>query len=244
MRYFLIALTFLTRIPLSYKKSIYQQEDFQKSIYFFPIIGLLIGGILWGSYYLFDMIFPQLITAALLLFIYVVLTGGLHLDGLIDTVDGLYGGMTPERRLEIMKDTNPGAFGVLGAVLILVLKYSIYAQIYQGMLLFLVAAPVLGRQSMVWVQVFYPYARKEGLGKLFSVYHNYTLFGVTTGITLVISFCLAQIAGIFIFLLTAVFCFLMASQIARLLGGLTGDTYGAVCELSEIFALLAAFIII
>jgi adenosylcobinamide-GDP ribazoletransferase len=116
MRYFMIALTFLTRIPIC-NRSIYQQEDFQKSIFFFPIIGLLIGGILWGSYYLLDMIFPQQITAALLLFIYVVLTGGLHLDGLIDTVDGLYGGMTKERRLEIMKDTNPGAFGVLRAVL-------------------------------------------------------------------------------------------------------------------------------
>jgi adenosylcobinamide-GDP ribazoletransferase len=176
----MIALTFLTRIPIC-NRSIYQQEDFQKSIFFFPIIGLLIGGILWGSYYLLDMIFPQQITAALLLFIYVVLTGGLHLDGLIDTVDGLYGGMTKERRLEIMKDTNPGAFGVLGAVLILVLKYSIYAQIDQGMLLFLVVAPVLGRQSMVWVQVFYPYARKEGLGKLFSVYHNFMLTQDSSG---------------------------------------------------------------
>jgi len=243
MKYFMIALTFLTRIPLA-SKSIYQQEDFQKSIYFFPIIGLLIGGILWGSYYLLDMIFPQQVTAALLLLIYVLLTGGLHLDGLIDTVDGIYGGMTRERRLEIMKDTNPGAFGVLGAVLILVLRYSIYAQLSKGMLLFLIAAPVLGRQSMVWVQVFYPYARQEGLGKLFSVYHNFALFGVTTGISLVISFCIAQIAGIYVFLLTGLFCFFLASQIARLLGGLTGDTYGAVCELSEIFALLAAFILV
>lgn len=243
MKYFLIALAFLTRIPLG-GKSIYQPEDFPKSIFFFPIIGLLIGGILWGSYCLLEMILPQQITAALLLLIYVLLTGGLHLDGLIDTVDGLYGGMTQERRLEIMKDTNPGAFGVLGVVLILVLKYSLYAQLEQRMILFLVAAPVLARQSMVWVQVFYPYARQEGLGKLFSVYHNFVLFGITTGITLLISFFLAQIAGICIFLLTGVFCFFVASNIARLLGGLTGDTYGAICELSEVFALLAAFILV
>lgn len=243
MKYFFVALTFLTRIPLG-STSIYKIEDFQKSIFFFPIVGLLIGAILWGSYYLLDMFFPQQIAAALLLLIYVLLTGGLHLDGLIDTVDGLYGGMTRERRLEIMKDTNPGAFGVLGAVLILVLKYSIYTQLDHGMLLFLIVASVLGRQSMVWVQVFYPYARQEGLGKLFSVYNNFVLFGVTTGITLVILFCLAQIAGIYIFLLTGVFCFLLASQFSRLLGGLTGDTYGAACELAEIFVLLAAFIIV
>ncbi|MGB4504071.1 MAG: adenosylcobinamide-GDP ribazoletransferase [Syntrophaceticus sp.] len=243
MKYFFVALTFLTRMPIG-RKSVYKTEDFQKSIFFFPIIGLLIGLILWGSYYLLDIIFPQQITAALLLLIYVLLTGGLHLDGLIDTVDGLFGGMTQERRLEIMKDTNPGAFGVLGAVLILIIKYSIYAQLDHGMLLFLIAAPVLGRQSMVWMQVFYPYARKEGLGKLFSAYNNFALFGVTTGITLVILFCLAQISGIYIFLLTGVFCFLLASQFARLLGGLTGDTYGAACELAEVFALLVAFAIV
>lgn len=245
MHYFLIALTFLTRIPVPFGgKNSYQAEDFQKSIYFFPIVGLIIGLILGGSYYLLDMVFPKMISAALLLLIYVLLTGGLHLDGLIDTVDGVYGGMTKERRLEIMKDTNPGAFGVLGAVLVLVLKYSIFAQMEQGMLLFLIAAPILGRQAMIWMQVLYPCARQEGLGKMFSVYNNLPVFGVTTGLALVILVSFAQLLGLYIFLLAAVFCFLLASQLSRLLGGLTGDTYGAGCELTEIIVLLAAFIIV
>ncbi len=243
MKYFFVALTFLTRIPICNKSS-YTKEDFQKCVFFFPIIGLIIGGILWGSYILLEMIFPRPVTAALLLLIYVLLTGGLHLDGLIDTVDGIYGGMTPQRRLEIMKDTNPGAFGVLGAVVVLLVKYSVYAQMDPRMLIFLVAAPVLGRQSMVWMQVFYPYARREGLGKLFSSYNNISLFGVTTGITIVILFALAQIEGLYIFLSAGVFCFLLAGRLSRLLGGLTGETYGAACELTEIFALLAALIIV
>jgi adenosylcobinamide-GDP ribazoletransferase len=245
MRYFLIALTFLTRLPVPFGgKENYQAEDFQKSIYFFPLIGLIIGLILWGSYYLLGLLFPKMISAALLLLIYVLLTGGLHLDGLIDTVDGVYGGMTKERRLEIMKDTNPGAFGVLGAVLVLLLKYSTFAQIEQGMMLFLIAAPVLGRQSMVWMQVLYPCARQEGLGKMFSVDNYLPVFGATTGLTLIILVSFAQLLGLYLFLLTAVFCFLLASQLSRLLGGLTGDTYGAGCELTEIFVLLVAFIIV
>ena len=245
MRYFLIAVTFLTRLPVTFGgKDNYQAEDFQKSIYFFPLIGLIIGLILWGSYYLLDLVFPKMISAALLLLIYVLLTGGLHLDGLIDTVDGVYGGMTKERRLEIMKDTNPGAFGVLGAVLVLVIKYSIFAQMEQGMLLFLIAAPVLGRQAIVWMQVLYPCARQEGLGKMFSAYNNLPAFGVTTGLTLVILVAFTQLLALYVFLIAAAFCFLLASQLSRLLGGLTGDTYGAGCELIEIIVLLAVFIIV
>ena len=91
MSCFLCALSFLTRIPILVK-GIDQPDTFKKSIYFFPVVGLIIGGILAGSYYLLAKLFPQTIAAALLLFIYVLLTGGLHLDGFIDTVDGIYGG--------------------------------------------------------------------------------------------------------------------------------------------------------
>jgi len=243
MKYFLCALTFLTRIPIP-AKGIEQPEDFKKSIYFFPVIGLIIGGVLAGSYYLLAKIFPQPITAALLLFIYVLLTGGLHLDGLIDTVDGIYGGRSREHRLEIMKDTHPGAFGVLGAIVILLIKYSIYTQLSSELLVILMAASVMGRQAMVWVQIFYPYARKQGLGMLFSNYGSVPIFGVTTGITIAILFLLAQINGLYIFLICSIILFILASWLSHLLGGLTGDTYGASCELIEISALLTGLLLL
>lgn len=243
MKYFLCALTFLTRIPIPVK-GIDQPEDFKKSIYFFPVVGLIIGGVLAGSYYLLAKIFPMPIVAALLLFIYVLLTGGLHLDGLIDTVDGIYGGRSREHRLEIMKDTHPGAFGVLGAVVILLIKYSIYTQLSSNLLVILIAASVMGRQAMVWVQIFYPYARKQGLGMLFNVYGSVPLFGVTTGITMVILFLLAQINGLYIFLICSIILFILASWLSHLLGGLTGDTYGASCELIEISALLTGLLLL
>lgn len=242
MKYFLCALAFLTRIPV-FVKGIDQPETFKKSIYFFPVVGLIIGGILAGSYYILAKLFPQTIAAALLLFIYVLLTGGLHLDGLIDTVDGIYGGRSREHRLEIMKDTHPGAFGVLCAVVILLLKYSIYVQLNQGLLIFLIAASIMGRQAMVWAQVFYPYARQQGLGSLFNIYGSIPIFGVTTGITLVLVFLLAKLGGLYLFLICGIFSFILASWLAHLLGGLTGDTYGASCELIEIIALLTGIIL-
>ena len=243
MKYFLCALTFLTRIPVG-TNNIYEQDDFQKSVYFFPIIGLIIGGILGGSYYLLAKIFPQPVSAALLLLIYVFITGGLHLDGLTDTVDGIYGGRDREDRLRIMKDTHPGAFGVIAAVLVLLLKYSLYTQLDLKLLFYLFAAPVLGRQAMVWLQIIFPYARKEGLGKLFTSYANLPLFAVTTGITLVILISLLKVAGLYLFLLTGIFSLLLAWYFSRMLGGLTGDTYGASCELTEIFALLIALLLV
>lgn len=243
MKYFLCALTFLTRIPIP-ANAIDQPDSFKKSIYFFPVVGLIIGGILAGSYYLLAKLFPQTIAAALLLFIYVLLTGGLHLDGFIDTVDGIYGGRSREHRLEIMKDTHPGAFGVLGAVVLLLIKYSIYTQLSSDMLVILIAASVMGRQAMVWVQIFYPYARKQGLGMLFNIYGNVPLFGVTTGITIAILFFLAQINGLYIFFICSIILFILASWLSHLLGGLTGDTYGASCELIEISVLLTGFLLV
>lgn len=242
MKSFLCALTFLTRIPVPGKLE-YSLDDFRKSLFFFPVVGIVIGGILAGSWLLLIEVFPAAIAAALLLFIHVLLTGGLHLDGLMDTIDGIYGGRTREEKLAIMKDTHAGAFGVIGVVLVLFLKFSVYTQLNRNLLLFLVAAPVLGRQVLVWLQVLFPYVRKEGLGKLFDAYASIPLFAATTGSTLVTLFLLLQLSGIIIFLITGIFTLLLAGSLARLLGGLTGDTYGAFCELTEIFALLAAIVL-
>lgn len=243
MKGFLCALTFLTRIPVpgNYEYSI---DDFHRSIFYFPVIGAIIGGILAGSWLLLIKFFPVPIVAALLLFIHVLLTGGLHLDGLMDTVDGVYGGRTREDKLAIMKDVHAGAFGVIGVVLVLLLKFSIYTQLNQSLILFLVVAPVMGRQTLVWLQVLFPYARKQGMGKLFNGYASISIVAITTGITLMILVFLLQTSGIIIFLTTGIFAMLLATSLTKMLGGLTGDTYGTACELTEAFTLLVAIILV
>src|SRR5208337_708974 len=102
------------------------EGDWRRSGYWFPLIGLLLGVVIGLLWYLLRGFLAPPVLAALLPGLYVFLTGGLHLDGLMDTVDGVYGGRSREERLAFMKDSHVGAFGVLAAVLILILKYSLY----------------------------------------------------------------------------------------------------------------------
>jgi adenosylcobinamide-GDP ribazoletransferase len=238
VRSFLCALTFLTRIPIPGRWSRFDENDFRRSIYWFPVVGLLLGAILGLLWYLLRGFLPTAVLAAVLLGVSVFLTGGLHLDGLIDTTDGVYGGRNRDERLAFMKDSHVGAFGVIAAVVILILKNGLYAQISFNLLPYLVAAPVLGRQVMVYAQVVFPYARKQGLGSLFSIYGNYKILTITTGISLFLLAALLKLTGLGVFMAAVLFFYLIASWFSRLLGGLTGDTYGALCELTEIAVLL------
>lgn len=238
VRSFLCALAFLTRIPVPGRWSRFDENDFRRSIYWFPLIGLLLGAILGLLWYLLRGFLAATVLAALLLGVSVCLTGGLHLDGLMDTTDGVYGGRSREERLAFMKDSHVGAFGVIAVVLILIFKYSLYTQISFNLLPYLVAAPVLGRQVLVWAQVVFPYARKQGIGSLFSIYGNYKMLMITTGISLFLLVALLKLTGVGIFMAAILFFYLIAGWLSRLLGGLTGDTYGALCELTEILVLL------
>jgi adenosylcobinamide-GDP ribazoletransferase len=241
VRSFLCALTFLTRIPVPGRWCDFQDRDWELSSYSFPLVGLLLGGILGGFWFLLRGILPASVLAALLLALTVCLTGGLHLDGLMDTVDGVYGGRNREERLAFMKDSHAGAFGVIAVVLALILRYALYTQMGVTLLPYLIVAPVLGRQAHVWAQALFPYARKEGVGALFSsrgIYGDYRKLMITTGISLFLLVALLELTGITTFIAAGLFCFLIAGRLSRLLGGLTGDTYGALSELVEIVVLL------
>jgi adenosylcobinamide-GDP ribazoletransferase len=244
VQYFLCALTFLTRIPVPRRWRRFDESYFHGSIYWFPVIGLLLGGILTGLWFLLRWYLTAQVTAALLLVLTVYLTGGLHLDGLMDTADGVYGGRNRDERLAFMKDSYVGAFGVIAVVLVMVLKYSLFSQIDSQLLPYLIAALVLGRQVQVWAQVMFPYARKQGIGTLFSIYGDYGMQMTTTGISLFLLVALLGMTGVGVFIATGVFFYLVAGQLSRLLGGLTGDTYGALCELTEIFVLLTGILLV
>lgn len=243
MQPFLCALTFLTRIPIPIKCN-YTDENFKKSLYFFPFIGLILGLILGVSWRGLMILFPPTITGALLLFLHISLTGGLHLDGLMDTLDGLGGGRNKEQRLAIMKDSRVGAFGAQGAIVACILKFSFYKHITQHLLPLLVITPMMGRQALVLVQVFFPYARSEGLGSLFTVYGDYKKLAITTVISLLITIALTKLEGAVLFLSGYIFVLATAAFVSHLLDGLTGDTYGAICEISEIFTLITGFLLL
>ena len=162
----------------------------------YPLVGLLLGLVLVGLEDGFSRIFPVYLTSAVLVVTLVVATGGLHLDGLMDTCDGLFGGHTRQQRLEIMRDSHVGAFAVAGALSIVLLKWAAILSLLSltepegdlqwrglGLLLF----PVLSRWAMVLQLSAFPYARSEGLGLAFHQGARLAPASVATAVTLVAS---------------------------------------------------------
>lgn len=238
MRSFILALQFLTRLPIPVQVE-YTQECLVRGTVFFPVVGLVLGGILCGLYYLFRLFLPTLATGALLLGFSIYLTGGMHLDGLMDTADGFGSGRPREKMLEIMRDSRVGAMGVIAGFTVIVVKFSLFASLPANPYGILLLAPVLSRFGMVYAITMFPYGRSEsGLGKPFV--ENLTrrqmlIAGIVTGI---IAYLCAGINALVVLLIFLVFLFLFCVRIAKKLGGLTGDTYGAVNELGEVLVLL------
>jgi adenosylcobinamide-GDP ribazoletransferase len=183
-------------------------------------------------------VLPGPVVAALDLALFAALTGGLHLDGLIDTCDGLFGSRDRQRRLEIMRDSRVGSFGVIGAVLVLLLDYTALASMHgRRRAATLIVAPVLGRWAMAVVVWAFPYARAVGRGTAFKLGLR-RIHVVQAGCwTAVILAAMGQSV-----VLPICLALLLAAGIGRWasarLGGLTGDLYGAVCELATMAALV------
>ena len=211
---------------------------------FYPAIGLMIGLVLVGVEEGSSRVFSEPLTAAFLVAVLIVVTRGLHLDGLMDVFDGVFGGFTPERRLEIMRDSRVGAFGVIGAIAVLLLKYGALVSLLMlpqpGKEWALFLFPTLSRWTMVVLLGAFPYVRTQGLG---SPFHGTGIKIATTiaGISaLAASVLLGGFAGLGLFFGVTIIAWLMGWAIAKTLGGLTGDAYGATNEIIETVVLIVA----
>ena len=211
---------------------------------FYPAIGLMIGLVLVGVEEGSSRVFSEPLTAAFLVAVMIVVTRGLHLDGLMDVFDGVFGGFTPERRLEIMRDSRVGAFGVIGAIAVLLLKYGALVSLLMlpqpGKEWALFLFPTLSRWTMVVLLGAFPYVRTQGLG---SPFHGTGIKIATTiaGISaLAASVLLGGFAGLGLFFGVTVVAWLMGWAIAKTLGGLTGDAYGATNEIIETIVIIGA----
>ncbi|WP_227766485.1 adenosylcobinamide-GDP ribazoletransferase [Zhaonella formicivorans] len=239
---FCAGIQFLTRLPCPTFP--FKKEYFVDALQYFPVVGLLIGAILVIIHYFFSQLFSTAVTSVLIIFVYVLITGGLHLDGLMDTIDGLFSHRSRERVLEIMKDSRVGAHGVTGAIVLLLLKYSIYLEL--GLTIFYVAflqILVLSRWSMVFLIHYLPYLRTEGLGKMYKEQSTTRQFWVASAVTLLLLAVLDWRQGIALFALFWLFTWCYGRAVTRALGGLTGDTYGACAELAEVFGLLLTLLL-
>ena len=236
-REFITALQFLTRIRL-FRDPDYDDGLFGRSVKFFPLVGLLAGSLLAGVAVLTGGWLPGTVRSTLLVTLSVFITGGLHCDGLMDSADGLFSGRSRERMLEIMKDSRVGSFGVIALVCLMMLNWTAMRDIKLVLIMTAVfIMPIIGRMAMVMVIAFFPYARKEGMGKVFSDMadtETVIIAGITT-ILFVVPWGQAAVAALLIGL---GFAWLLGHWLTKKLGGLTGDTYGAIETLTETVVLL------
>jgi adenosylcobinamide-GDP ribazoletransferase len=256
MKQLKLALSFLTVIPVRITAAL-QPGDLGRSAAWFPLVGLLIGALLAFAFLGLVWPFPAPLAAVLVVALWAGLTGGLHLDGLADCCDGLLASVTPERRLEIMKDPRLGTFGGAGLILLLLVKAGAVAAIAQAGLPPLPAwvplavaplaaaalltaplllAPVLGRW-LILIVARQPMARPGGLGAEFALGLTRRAFLSAAALPLALS-----LAGGPRGILAAALAHLVALGVIRLararLGGVTGDVLGLTVELSEAAVLL------
>lgn len=235
---FLSALQFLTTLPVPQRYQIYP-EKMGHTLVYFPVVGLLIGLILAGIYWLFSLVLPSAVVNVLLIVSLTVITGALHLDGFIDTCDGLAGAKSVEARWAAMHDSRAGGIGVIGVCLLILVKYITLNSIPDSLLIMtLIIMPVISRWVMVYAIFAYPYAQCSNLGKLFKQGVGWQGLLVASLLTLAIVASIAKLAGIALMLGAWIITVLAATYFRRKFAGLTGDTYGAINELAEVFVLI------
>ena len=240
---FWIALQFLSSLPISLP-GMPQPRALGRSLLYYPLVGLLFGVLLWGlNALLADT--PLLLHAALLLTAWVLLSGGLHLDGLADSADAWLGGFGDrERTLIIMKDPRSGPIAVVALVLVLLLKFcALLALIEQQHSVALLIVPLIGRSALLGVFLTTPYVRAGGLGQALADHLPRKAGWWVLGLSALACVLLAGVAGLWsLGLATAVFVWLRQVMMRRL-GGTTGDTAGALLELLEVGMLVGLALI-
>ncbi|MCI5150681.1 MAG: adenosylcobinamide-GDP ribazoletransferase [Candidatus Electrothrix sp. MAN1_4] len=234
---FVAALHFLSIIPFSGSFGTSEQE-LTRSVPFFPLVGLFFGCIAlpmaWGLY----MVLPPAVAAVLVVFLLLSFSGGLHLDGLADTADGFFSARPRERVLEIMRDSATGAMGVLALILLLALKIACLASMKQQLALAVFLMPLAGRIAILLLMAVLPYARPEGgLGTLFqdsfatrqAQLRALAVMLVFSGMSWAAAGSQGLLAVFAVLFITGIFALFCRQKI----GGITGDTLGAACELAE-----------
>ncbi len=234
----LAAFQFLTIFPnITRLNRIFTPDEMGRAAGFFPLVGLVLGGILLGLDSALRLFIQPQLAAVLVVAAWLMLTRALHFDGFLDIFDGLFGGFTPERRLEIMKDSRVGAFGVAAGVLLLTSKVFSIAALTNRPAAFLLA-PVLARWTMTIAIFAFPYAREKGLGRDMKDKVGWLQVVFASLLALAVAWYIAGLFGLFAFCLALVLLFLTARYMLTLLPGLTGDSYGMVCELVELAVLV------
>lgn len=206
----------------------------------FPLVGLVLGGMLVGLDWLAQLVLPPVASSAMVVLALVALTGALHLDGLADGADGLFGGRDREHRLTIMRDPRIGAFGIVAIAGVLLIKWAALIEL-DGWLRIggLLLIPMLARWSLIPTMLLWPAAKKDGMAAMMRSSRPWATLALSSAVVAALSLAVFWPAGVALLPLALLPALLAGAYAMNRIGGLTGDILGASVELSEAFLLLA-----
>ncbi|GAB4344756.1 MAG: adenosylcobinamide-GDP ribazoletransferase [Candidatus Abyssubacteria bacterium] len=240
MKPFWAALRFLTILPLPEVES--DGRDLSRSAMYFPLVGLLLGlAVAAFDHFIVARIFPPLPASGIIVVALVAVSGGLHMDGLADAADGLLSSRPRERALEIMRDSRTGAMGVVAVVCVIGLKFASLASVPPSARWTLVLMmPLAGRCALTILMALQPYARAEGLATVFRTERPAVAVMWAVFLLLTIGWISGGQTGFIASLVALSGTLLFARYTTFRLGGHTGDTLGAGCEIVEMLVALSA----
>ena len=242
MTAFAAAIQFLLLSPAFIRRP-FTARELGRAVGFYPLAGLLLGALLALADLLLGRILPVGVRSALILTLWIALTGALHFDGFIDSCDGLLGGGTPDQRLAIMRDERAGAYGLAGGTLLLLILFSGLGAVQSLRWAVLLLAPVIGRWAMALSVVLFPYSRSAGLGRDIKDNAGLEEAALSTVIALLVVLPLAwrlqSVVPLAALGLAAAIGWLVSQFSISRIGGLTGDIYGAINMIAEASVVLA-----
>ncbi len=240
----ILMLQFFTRIPIPIAVPA-NPKSFRDGVVFLPFVGAVIGAIVGGAYLLIHPYMNHLVVCIIVVIVEIILTGGLHLDGLADSFDGLYSARKRERILEIMKDSHIGTYGVIALIMTLMLKVAlIYSIDPLNTFYVLLAMPMVSRCGVVFLGYRFNYAREDGLGNWLignvAIYHVLASV-LITGVLVYIIFKNLMLSCVFVGV-AIFFAEIYGHHVKKQIGGITGDTLGSYIELMEVVQLVVAVV--
>lgn len=235
MRNLRTAFGLLTTLPVGMPRN-WQPGDSGRAGIWYPLVGMVIGGLVWLAWRVSMLYFPPFIAGFLTLSVWIFLTGGLHLDGLADCFDGLFVAGTRERRLEIMQDPHLGTFGAVGLFLVLFIKAAVLSSLTLSSGMGIILAATVSRWLILPAGLL-PLAHPGGMGADFVQGLKRSVVFITAVLPLGIAL-LAGAKGLSALLAALLAGVLVLGLAYRRIGGVSGDVFGALVEATETMVLL------
>ena len=244
---FIILIQFMTRIPIPLKIS-YSEKKLGKSIKFFPLVGLIIGLILYFTnflitVYLKNIFYNKTITAIFFIILEILIVGIIHIDGLADTFDGLFSYAKKEKMLEIMKDSRIGTNGTVVLILYFITKTVLISEIITINPKYLIIFPIIARLSTPVNAGFSNYARKSGMSNAIISENGIFEAIFSLALSIILVFYIIGIKGIVAIFIAFIFIIIFMLNVRKKIDGITGDTMGACLELTSILVLFLGIIL-